>query len=215
MIGRKPKASQNLSECRSSDLFALAQKAHEIHYVLGKDDFMHQMVYTLGLDTDARTTKNSAFSSLVDNQNFVKESVVVSSWTIKTSVGGGSVYDHKLDPFPGTISYVHVSPAYIGVSPLSTLTVIVLVAMTFQVFRKRKKESKKDHNSFMLMDATFCPKPFEIVKKKLGVTLMRNKKNSRNSLAEANENESNKDDEHYSVVKNTKRRSRLSDIISN
>ena len=110
MFGRKNSA-QPVSVCRNSDIFEFAQKAHEIHSNLDQSDFMRKMGKSLQkhhLDNNDGSVE--IFSSFFSDEKNMDESMVVSSWTIKTAVGGsGSIYDHKLDPFPGAINYVHVS----------------------------------------------------------------------------------------------------------
>jgi len=216
MFGRKPKASQQVSECRSSDLFGLAQKAHEIHFVLSSDGFMRQLVDSLQITDES--ILDSALGPLVINQDYKEESRVVSSWTIKTAVGGGSIYDHKLDPFPGAINYVHVSPAYLGLSRLTIIVTLILLVLAVRFLRRNRRQNKsKEGSNFILnlTSATFCPKPFEMVRGKLGTSGMKSKKPPRADNYEVVATDNDTDRQHRTVVKNSKCRSRLNDIISN
>lgn len=213
MFWRKHKASQNGLECRSSDLFELAQKAHEIQFFLSKKDFMPQVVNSLQkfVNNMGATT---ALSQLISNQKYIEESIVVSSWTIKTAIGGGSIYDHKLDPFPGAISYVHVGQAYFptGLSTLKSLMLLTVVILVCIVFRRRIRRIRQDvSNNIMNVTSTkFVPKPFEIVRRKLGMY------KSKRVKASTNDNEKVQFlTENASVAKNSRIRSRLNEILSN
>ena len=217
MIGRKDKASQEDSGCRSSDLFELAQKAHEIHNVLGQNNFMKQMVHSL--QTTNADDPSSIWLPLVTNQEYIDESVVVSSWTIKMSIGGGSIYDHKLDPFPGAINYVQVSPAYFGYPQLTLLSALILIVIAYKIFVRNNKHKEKDLGTFnfIFTSATFFPKPFEMVRRKFGTIGLTNKKVSRETGGggfQAVETNSN-GKEHSSFIKSSNCRSRLNDIITN
>lgn len=86
----------NLAECESSDISDLAKKAHLVRSILTRDKFVENFVQTLGLDNRLRST---AFSDLLNIPSFVDQSTVLSSWIIRTEVGGGSVYDHEMEPF--------------------------------------------------------------------------------------------------------------------
>merc|ERR1712228_725218 len=121
-------SAQPASVCRNSDIFEFAQKAHEIHFNLDQSDFMRKMGMSLQKHhLDNKDGSAEIFSPFFSDEKNMDESMVVSSWTIKTAVGGsGSIYDHKLDPFPGAINYVHVSSAYLGLSPFTILSVIIL-----------------------------------------------------------------------------------------
>ena len=138
MLTRKHKASQKDVECKSSDLFELAQKAHETHYILEGDDFMEGMVQSLQSVSASTASRHSqVLDPLITNTDNIEKSRVVSSWTIETAIGGGSIYDHKLDPFPGPMNYVQVSPAYLplGLTPLNIFSIIVLAVMAANVFK--------------------------------------------------------------------------------
>jgi hypothetical protein len=221
MFGRKHKASEKVSECKSSDLFELAQKAHEIHYVLNKDNFMTQLIHSLQIQSSENPGASSpVLVPLMTNQQFMDQSLVVSSWTIKTAIGGGSIYDHKLDPFPGAANYVSVSPAYLGHSPFTALSIVVLAVLAWNIFLRGKKDKRKDEdekNLFTKLTATtFTPKPFEMVRRKLNVYGSKSRKTTRGSTeSQTLEFYSEDDKEHFTGVKNMKCRSRLNDILSN
>lgn len=86
-----------LSECKNSDVFNLAQRAHKIHFVLKDSEFMQNMGNSLEkYHQQIEQNEMTAFTALMQNEQYVKESIVFSSWTIKTEVGGSSVYDHEL-----------------------------------------------------------------------------------------------------------------------
>merc|ERR1712228_857401 len=92
-------------------------------------------------------------------------------------------YDHKLDPFPGAINYVHVSSAYLGLSPFTILSVIILCVFGFNVFRRRRRERINSSNT-MSGHMSFIPKPFEMIKRKLGTNGSYNKKFSDGTVQE-------------------------------
>ncbi len=211
LFGRKHKASQNGLECRSSDLFELAQKAHEIQYNLGKKDFMPQVVNSLQKIVNNMGGATTALSPLISNQKYIEESIVVSSWIIKTAIGGGSIYDHKLDPFPGAISYVHVYfPT--GLSTLKILMVLIVVALVCIVFRRQIRRIRQDvSNKIMnVTSTTFVPKPFEMVRRKLGMYKSKRAKASTNNIEKVQFLT-----ENASVPKKSRIRSRLNEILSN
>lgn len=221
MLTRKHKAAQKDAECKSSDLFELAQKAHEIHDILGRDEFMKGMVKSLqSISASIAGGGSQVLSPLVTNQDNVEKSRVVSSWTIKTAIGGGSIYDHKLDPFPGPMNYVHVSPAYLplGLTPMNVFSIIVLAVMATNIFkrnsRRKEKHNERKNNFIDLSSMTFNPKPFEMVRRKLGVHGLKKGKPFQGGIDDASAaNLIRKDNE--SVYKNSKCRSRLNDIITN
>ena len=139
--------------------------------------FMNHLVRSL--QTADVSNIESVLMPLVTNEKHIEESLVVSSWTIKTAVGGGSIYDHKLDPFPGAINYVHVSPAYLGLSRLTLVAVLIFFVLVIRFLRRGRKQNKsKESSNFILnlTSATFSPKPFEMVRRKLGVSGIKSRK---------------------------------------
>jgi len=215
--------SKKLSECKSSDIFQLAQKAHEIHFVLQKDNFVESLASSIKLGG-----QESTFSPFVENDQFLKDSKVFSSWTIKTEVGGGSVYDHELDPYPNAMHYVKVTPAYFGFVNLPTIAYVCLPLLVAYFFSKRRRDMKDAGKMLSLNpnSTTFCPKPFEIVRRNFGSAssiLGLRKKSSQDlevSSSGHNFNEQtsrHRDSEHFPglVIKTNGTRSRLSDIINN
>jgi len=213
--------SKKLSECKSSDIFQLAQKAHEIHFVLQKDGFMESL-----RDSMKSSQEVFAFSPMIQNEQFVKDSIVFSSWTIKTEVGGGSVYDHELDPYPHALHYVKITPAYFGFLNLSTVAYICLPLLVTYLVSKRRRESHAGEKMLSLNPntPTFCPKPFEIVRRKFGGAnsmLGLRKKATQDLEAPLHNSDTQaprrRDNEHFpGLITNTSgTRSRLSDIIHN
>lgn len=201
MFGGKNLA-QSGSECRNSDIFEFAQKAHEIQSNLDQSDFMIKM----GRNLQKYHFSNgngyaAAFSSFFSDERNMNESMVVSSWTIKTAVGGkGSIYDHKLDPFPGAINYVHVSSAYFGISPFTVLSVLILSVLGFNVFRRRRRRGGTNTSADISGSMSFIPKPFEMVKRKPGTSAAYTMQKTAAGLVS---------------VRNSKTRSKLDDILSN
>ena len=208
---------QHLSECKSSDIFGLAQKAHEIHYVLGEDSFMRTLSSSLKKDPLVEDNA-STFSPMISVEDFVDQSIVFSSWTIKTEVGGGSVYDHKLDPYPSAIHYVKVSPAYFGFFNLKFLAYLLLpLIVTALVARRRQTFRERNDDRFLILSPsamTYCPKPFEIVKRKLRAR----KKGSEDDAHIRRQHYTTESDiEHFPTLIANRRgsHSRLSDLINN
>jgi hypothetical protein len=95
-IPRDKSGGGYLAECESSDISDLTKKAHLVCSMLTRDKFVENFVQTLRLDNRLRST---AFSDLLDIPTFVDQSAMLSSWIIKTEVGGGSVYDHEMESF--------------------------------------------------------------------------------------------------------------------
>ena len=216
--------TQHLSECKSSDIFELAQKAHEIHFVLAEDDFMRILGGALTQHSYVIDSKPSTFYLMVEDSELVENSIVFSSWTIKTEVGGGSVYDHQLDPYPGAIHYVRVTPAYLGFLDFSTVAYLILPLLVAYIAKRRKDEKEENARSLSLNPSavTFYPKPFEIVKRNHSNESVLTRNKSRQSLLrETGDVEERppreRDPEHFSsLISNTRgSRRRLGDIINN
>jgi len=218
--------SRQHSECKSSDIFELAQKAHEIHFVLADDDFMRNLGESLKKHPNVDQQTPSAFSPMLTENRFVEESIVFSSWTIKTEVGGGSVYDHQLDPYPGAIHFVKVTPAYFGFLNFSTTAYLVLPLLVFVYIAKRRRSSQENENRFLSLNpatVTFCAKPFQIVKRNLRGSnsfLGLRSKSKNNPVMTTDDSFDHgpvpeRDTEHFPALIGRGSRSRLSDIINN
>jgi len=213
---------QHLSECKSSDIFELAQKAHEIHFVLAEDNFMRNLSESLKKNPVVQDN-TSTFSPMIIEDHFVDESIVFSSWTIKTEVGGGSVYDHQLDPYPSALHYVKVTPAYFGLRHLKVVAYLLLPLLVSFYVAQRRNASKDSDDRYLFLSPstmTFCHKPFEIVKRKLrgnGSFVGLRKRRSQNEVNDYYGQD--RDAEHFpeliSNSRGTTRNSRLSDIINN
>lgn len=211
----------HLSECKSSDIFELAQKAHEIHFVLAEKEFMTKLSESLK-KIPVVQDERSTFSSMLAREQLVDESIVFSSWTIKTEVGGGSVYDHQLDPYPSAIHYVKVTPAYFERRYMDYASYLILPLVISYYVAKRRNAPRDRDNKFLFLNPstmTFCPKPFEIVKRKMRgnspFVHLRKKMNGDDTY----ENDLGyvRDTEQYPGILSASRRtnSRLSDIINN
>ena len=215
----------HLSECKSSDIFELAQKAHEIHFVLARENFIRNLSESLKKEPFVQDENSPTFASIIlEDQQFVDESIVFSSWTIKTEVGGGSVYDHELDPYPSAIHYVKVSPAYFGSRSLKFAAYFLLpLLVTYYVATKKKSFNDKDDRYLVLNPSamTFCPKPFEIVKRKVrgngSFWGLRKQRPSENDFLHDYEYGNDRHVENFQaqILNSRSTNSRLSDIINN
>ncbi len=222
-ILRSRGANHQLSECKSSDIFELAQRAHEIHFVLREDNFMRELGKSLEKDERVEENSGSTFSIMPFDEEMLGGSIVFSSWTIKTEIGGGSVYDHQLDPYPGALHYVKVSPAYLSFINFSSFSYLALAFVVSMFIAKKRKNAKGSTIQFFgeqSSDSTFCPKPFEIVRRKASGNNLMDLRRKRRDFDENTDAESNssteRDPEHFpGIISNTKSRSRLSDIINN
>eukprot|EP00554_Chaetoceros_debilis_P012116 CAMPEP_0194121030 /NCGR_PEP_ID=MMETSP0150-20130528/45431_1 /TAXON_ID=122233 /ORGANISM="Chaetoceros debilis, Strain MM31A-1" /LENGTH=1086 /DNA_ID=CAMNT_0038813319 /DNA_START=182 /DNA_END=3441 /DNA_ORIENTATION=+ len=217
-------SNPRLSECKSSDIFELAQVAHEIHFVLREEDFMHRLGKTLSEDARVEAETSSSFSNMAFDEALIDGSIVFSSWTIKTEIGGGSVYDHQLDPYPGALHYVKVGPAYFSFIKLSTVSYAAL-GFVIVMFIKRRRVARGNGPQFFEAkseETTFCAKPFEIVKRRCGKTKsfmdLRRKRDEYEfeevDTESTTDSSSEKELDHFpGIIANAKTRSRLSDII--
>lgn len=163
-------------------------------------------------------------SIILEDQQFVDESIVFSSWTIKTEVGGGSVYDHELDPYPSAIHYVKVSPAYFGSRSLKFAAYFLLpLLVTYYVATKKKSVNDKVDRYLVLNPSamTFCPKPFEIVKRKVrgngSFWGLRKQRPNENDFLHDYEYGNDRHVENFQaqILNSRSTNSRLSDIINN
>jgi hypothetical protein len=188
---------------------------------LQKDGFVENLAGTI------KSREHSvAFTPMVQNAQFLKDSKVY-FWTIKTEVGGGSVYDHELDPYPNALHYVKVTPAYFGFLNLSTIAYMFLPLLVTYFVSKRRREMQGAEKMISLNpnNTTFCPKPFEIVRRNFGSanSILGLRRKSSQDLLEASEhnveklNSRQRDSERFPglISKTNGTRSRLSEIISN
>ena len=77
----------DLAKCKESDIYPLSQTALDVHLEMGKDDFMRlliQCIREMGYDS----LNDSVFESISDEGDSVDKSTVLTSWTVKTEVGG-------------------------------------------------------------------------------------------------------------------------------
>lgn len=136
-IFRDKPSDGNLAECERSDIFDLAEKAHNVRSLLARVTFVENVVRVIGQDSSLQNHRITAFSELLTNPGFVYQSTVLSSWIIKTEVGGGSVYDHETEPFP--FSEYHTNRIMItNISVGEYIPFLIIPILCYIFMRKRK-----------------------------------------------------------------------------
>lgn len=135
-----------LSECKTSDLYPVAIKAHEIHTKLGEVGFMENVVLALKNNPTLSTPNGSLFAQTVSNKQFVEGSIVFSSWTIAAEGSGEAIYDHKIDAYLDHRDSLQVALAYLHNYRFMTFT-ILLGGLIFCTSPKKKQSFKKDNAS--------------------------------------------------------------------
>jgi len=144
--------SRRLSECKSSDLYPLAMKAHDMHRKLSEDLFMEKLVASLKNDPTLSVPNGSLFKQTVSNQQFVKESVVFSSWTITTEPSGDALYDRKVDAYlDHRDNSIQFAASYVQKYPLLTLALLFVCVIFFlsPVDVEGKKDGDTKHSFFV------------------------------------------------------------------
>ena len=207
------------TECKSSDVYKLALKAHEIQFRLEDENFITTLADGFNQEIDITGYTHPALEGFVENIDlFVRESTVISTWTIKTEVSGGSLYDHILDPYPGNLDLVRVSV----VQMTSGFALMILLVLSLRYRRVVKGVHPRIFEKDRLRNvAALCPAPFELVTKKLGVNMMlrrRGKRTSNDSHDDTGLNEEHEDlktDGQFSDNPKKQFQSKLSDIIEN
>mmetsp|Transcript_67852 Transcript_67852/g.100558 ORF Transcript_67852/g.100558 Transcript_67852/m.100558 type:complete len:848 (+) Transcript_67852:1612-4155(+) len=88
-----------LSTCEESDFYPLAKTALDVHAELGREYFLSDMISNMKKYEilEVAYSEKSPFSDILANNELARESQVITSWTIKTDVGGGKVHDHSWD----------------------------------------------------------------------------------------------------------------------
>ena len=175
----KPRSRETeVTECKSSDLFVLARKAHSIHNEFELDTFMPTLMASI-----RRSQSEMIFMGLspfvpvlLDHKNIDGSSVLI-SWTIKTEISGGEVHDHKLDPYLGRFDFVHVITAYAKDVPMMRIAVIsaVLLFLWFGLDLAGIREDIRKGQCLQRRcriprrrcpNPYSCPNPVDVVKKR-------------------------------------------------
>jgi len=135
---------RRLSECKTSDLYPVAIKAHEIHTKLDEAGFMESVISALKNDPTMSIPYGSLFAQTVSNKKFVQGSIVFSSWTIATEISGEAIYDHKIDAYLDHRDRLQVAFAYLH--NYLFLTFAILFGGIIFCTRSRKiLNTKKDY----------------------------------------------------------------------
>lgn len=124
-----------IAECERSDIYDLAEKAHSIRSLLARDTFVENVVHVIGQDSRLQYHRITAFSTLLTNSGFVKQSAVLSSWIIKTQVGGRSVYDHEMESFP--FSRYHTNRIMITKRVDEYIPFLIMPILCYIIIRKK------------------------------------------------------------------------------
>lgn len=74
-----------LATCNATDLYPLSKTALDVHVELGRPGFMESLLDSMK-DRSSYSTKLSPFTPVYDNREFIVESKVLTSWTIKTEL---------------------------------------------------------------------------------------------------------------------------------
>jgi len=136
---------RRLSECKTSDLYPVAIKAHEIHTKFDEAGFMENVISALKNNPTMSIPNGSLFAQTVSNKKFVEGSIVFSSWTIATEISGEAIYDHKIDAYLDHRDSVQVAFAYLH--KYLFLTFIVLFGGIIFCTRSGKNQIYKKDNA--------------------------------------------------------------------
>jgi len=141
--------SRKLSECKDSDMYPLAIKAHEIHTKVNEAHFMEDVIAALKNDPTVSVPTGSLFARTVSDPRFIQGSIVFSSWTIATETSGEAIYDHKIDAYLDHRDSVQVVLAYLH-NYVILIFVLLLAIIIFctgnDTPKDERDENEKDHN---------------------------------------------------------------------
>jgi len=102
-LGGPPRAT-----CDESDIYPLSRTALHVHMELERSSFMKELIIELmesgGTisnydDDDDDSSWSDPFNPMYKTQSYQDNSKFLSSWTVKTEIGGGTFHDHSGD-FP-------------------------------------------------------------------------------------------------------------------
>lgn len=89
--------------CEESDVLALSRDALDVHLELGREQFLLDMILILarGYAQHAQHSHGTPFAPLFRDTENGEQSKVISSWTIKSEIDGGTLHDHPVPALRG------------------------------------------------------------------------------------------------------------------